>query len=124
MTEHIYAINDTVDVQVGKIQNFGAVVRLPNRKLGLIHISQVADEFVTNVGDYLKVGDKVTARVKKVTDDGKIDLTLKKKRQEAGATKTSAPQEKPFRISPFEEKLNEFLKRATQSESDGVPKVN
>ena len=122
MTEHKYRINDTVAAQVVKIHSFGAVVRLPDKRLGLIHISQIADEFVNSINDYLKVGDVVTARVKKVSPDGKIDLTLKTRRQPS-AEGTAVAKEKEFRIATLEEKLEEFLRRTAANESDGVRTV-
>ena len=70
-------IDDVVDAEIIKIADFGAFVKFGSNKKGLIHISQVADSYVKKVGDHLKVGDKVKAKVMKISPDGKIDLTLK-----------------------------------------------
>ncbi|MFH1093764.1 MAG: S1 RNA-binding domain-containing protein [Candidatus Omnitrophota bacterium] len=107
MQENELKVNDSVDVQVTKIHSFGAIVTLPDGKRGLIHISQVSDDFVKDISSYLKVGDKLTARIKKIAGDGKIDLTLRKKK------KVVVPEvrEKEFRFSHLEEKMNEFLSR-------------
>ena len=75
-------IDDVVDAEVIKIAEFGAFVKFGNRK-GLIHISQVSDSYVKKVEDHLKVGDKVKAKVIKVSPDGKIDLTLKSGKEQA-----------------------------------------
>ncbi len=107
MQESGFKVNDFVDVQVTKIHSFGAIVTLPEGRRGLIHISQVSDDFVKDINSYLKVGDKLTARIKKIASDGKIDLTLRKKK------KILVPEvrEKEFKFSHLEEKMNEFLSR-------------
>ena len=99
------AIGQTMEVEVFKITDFGAFVKISGNQLGLIHISQIADDYVKKVADHLKVGDRVTARVVQVRDDGKIDLTLKSSKEDA----SSYPRNKEFRHNIFEEKINEFL---------------
>ncbi|MBU1042821.1 MAG: S1 RNA-binding domain-containing protein [Candidatus Omnitrophica bacterium] len=118
MQEDQFKIGDTLEVEVIKIHNFGAVVKLSQNVRGLIHISQVSDSFVKNINEFLKIGDKVNARIKKISADGKIDLTLKKN------IKTVAPNPKPkekdkpkepaFGFFGLGEKMEEFLKRAEE----------
>lgn len=118
-------VDDVVDAEVIKIAEFGAFVKFGNRK-GLIHISQVSDSYVKKVEDHLKVGDKVKAKVIKMSPDGKIDLTLKSgkeqaprpprekarrpDRQDTGYREnmSSSPDGKTFKASPFEDKLKHF----------------
>lgn len=118
-------IDDVVDAEVIKITEFGAFVKFGSRK-GLIHISQVSDSYVKKVEDHLKVGDKVRAKIIKISPDGKIDLTLKSgkeqaprpqrehgrrpDRQETGYREkmSSTPHGKTFKASPFEDKLKHF----------------
>ena len=116
MQEDGFKLNDLVDVQVVKIHSFGAIVSLPDGKRGLIHISQVSDDFVKDINSYLKVGDKLSARIKKIASDGKIDLTLRKKK------KVLVPEtrEKDFKFSHLEEKMNEFLSRTEGKTEEAV----
>ncbi|MFH2137621.1 MAG: S1 RNA-binding domain-containing protein [Candidatus Omnitrophota bacterium] len=114
MEENNFKIGDLVEAEVTKIHNFGAIVKLPNNKRGLIHISQISDDFVKNISEHLKIGDKVSARIKKITGDGKIDLTLKKKKKVA----VPVAREKEFKICAFEEKLDAFLKKTGLSVQD------
>mgnify|MGYP001134334529 CR=1 FL=1 len=60
------------------IKKFGAFVELPEGKSGLVHISEVADNYVENVEDHLSVGDEVEVKVLSIADDGKISLSIKK----------------------------------------------
>ena len=98
-------IGNTVEVEVFKITSFGAFVKLANDQKALIHISQVSDDFVKNIGDYLKLGDRIKARVLNIDGD-KIDLTLKKPKDEI----SSYPKGKDFKASAFEDKLKVFLR--------------
>lgn len=59
---------------VAKIMDFGAFITLMPGTDGLLHISQIAEERVEKVGDYLKEGDKLRVKVAGVDDRGKIDL--------------------------------------------------
>ncbi|MOA08297.1 General stress protein 13 [compost metagenome] len=44
---------------------------------GLVHISEIADNYVKDVNDHLKIGDAVTVKVINVDKDGKIGLSIK-----------------------------------------------
>jgi predicted RNA-binding protein with RPS1 domain len=64
--------------KVLKIKPFGAIVSLPGNSPGLVHISQIANGFVQNVGDVLQVGDEVNVRVLSCdVASGKISLSMK-----------------------------------------------
>lgn len=103
------AIGETLEAEVFKITDFGAFVRLPGARRGLIHISQIADDYVKDISKHLKVGDKVTARVVQVTGDGKIDLTLKAQKEQLN----SYPKNKEFKTNIFEDKINSFLQQGS-----------
>ncbi len=64
--------------KVTGITNFGAFIELPDGKTGLVHISEVADNYVKDINEHLTVGDEVTVKVLNVEDDGKIGLSIKK----------------------------------------------
>ncbi len=70
-------IGSIVDGVVTGIAKFGAFVELPDKKVGLVHISEVANEYVNDVNDYLKVQDKVKVKIISVDDKGKIALSIK-----------------------------------------------
>ena len=58
--------------------SFGAFVDLGNGKEGLVHISQISDEHIRRVEDYLKIGQKVTVKVTSIDQQGRINLTMRK----------------------------------------------
>ena len=71
---------------VSKIVDFGAFVTILPGKDGLVHISQIAQERVENVSDYLKEKEEVVVKVLKIDDRGKISLTMKEVTDEDKAT--------------------------------------
>jgi S1 RNA binding domain protein len=110
-------VGDLLEVEVFKIASFGAFVRLPNKQKGLIHISQVADEYVKDVNEHLKIGDRVTAKVLTVAD-GKIDLTLKQKQEKEKHKGASGDRNKGFKFSEFENKMKAFLRKSEEKQAE------
>ena len=120
--------------KVKTITNFGAFVALPENKTGMVHISEVANTFVSDIRQHLTEGQDVKVMVIS-TEGGKINLSIK--RLEAKPQRENAPrgnfrprennpqQNLPIRTAPtpppepktadqlFEEKLKQFM-----SESD------
>ncbi len=63
--------------KVTRIADFGAFVALVGNKEGLVHISQIAEERVERVSDYLAVGQEVQVKVVEIDRQGRIRLTMK-----------------------------------------------
>ncbi|BFH71748.1 MAG: S1 domain-containing RNA-binding protein [Paenibacillus dendritiformis] len=63
--------------KVTGITHFGAFVDLSGGVTGLVHISEIADNYVKDVNDHLKIDDIVTVKVINVDKDGKIGLSIK-----------------------------------------------
>ena len=81
-------VDDVVEGKVTGITKFGAFIELPDGKVGLVHISEVADVYVNDVKDFLKEGQMVKVKVLTVDDRGKIGLAAKARdaRQSDGGT--------------------------------------
>ncbi|MHB1281434.1 MAG: polyribonucleotide nucleotidyltransferase [Acidithiobacillus sp.] len=69
---------DTIyDGKVAKIMDFGAFVTILPGRDGLLHISQISNERVSDVHDHLKEGQAVRVKVLEVDRQGKIKLSMK-----------------------------------------------
>ncbi len=66
---------------VVNITNFGAFVEIEG-KTGLVHISEVSDNYVKDIREYLKEQDKVKVKVISIDDKGKISLSIKQAMQQ------------------------------------------
>ncbi|TLU66361.1 polyribonucleotide nucleotidyltransferase [Thalassotalea litorea] len=75
----------TAEIEVGtiytgkvvRIVDFGAFVNVLPGKDGLVHISQISEERVNNVTDYLSEGQEVTVKVLEVDRQGRVRLSMK-----------------------------------------------
>ena len=65
------------DGTVVKLMDFGAFVAFMPDRQGLVHISQITDERVENIHDYLKEGQKVRVKVVDIDRQGRVRLTMK-----------------------------------------------
>lgn len=70
-------VNKIYEGKVVKIADFGAFVNLLPGRDGMVHISQIAQERVEKVTDYLNEGDVVKVRVMEIDRQGRIRLTMK-----------------------------------------------
>ena len=120
--------------KVTSITKFGAFVALPDGKSGLVHISEVAGTFVSDVHDFLTQGQEVPVKVLSISPEGKISLSVKqaqppKPRPPHGERPTrreSAPrraaQPAPVPAEPaeqtFEDKLKQFMSVSDSKQSE------
>jgi polyribonucleotide nucleotidyltransferase len=89
----------TAEVEVGRVYegtvlrllDFGAIVQVLPGKDGLLHISQIANERVNAVADYLKEGQNVRVKVIETDDKGRIRLSMKAVAAEVAATEETPP---------------------------------
>ncbi|OOF60128.1 polyribonucleotide nucleotidyltransferase [Rodentibacter myodis] len=63
--------------KVTRLADFGAFVAIVGNKEGLVHISQIAEERVEKVSDYLQLGQEVNVKVVEIDRQGRIRLTMK-----------------------------------------------
>ena len=132
-------------IQEGKvtgITKFGAFVLLPGGKSGLVHISEIANAYVNDVNDYLKVGDTVKVKILSVNEAGKVNLSIKQAQPSAPrpaqpSANTARPAYTPrpantYRSAPprggevapptgdtsFEDKLKQFMQQSDSKIND------
>ena len=129
-------VGAVLEGKVKSITNFGAFVSLPENKTGMVHISEVANTFVSDIRQHLTEGQNVKVMIIG-TDNGKINLSIKRlevkpqQRENTGRPNfrsregQQTQQPRPQRQAPpppaapktadqlFEEKLKQFM-----SESD------
>ncbi|SDG90483.1 polyribonucleotide nucleotidyltransferase [Propionivibrio dicarboxylicus] len=97
----------TADVEVGKVYegtvlkllDFGAIVSILPGRDGLLHISQIANERVNAVSDYLKEGQKVRVKVLEADEKGRVRLSMKAVTVEEGGM-APAPAPAPVVETP------------------------
>ena len=72
------SVGEIVDCAVEQIMPYGAFVRIAKTgRKGMIHSSELSYSFVKNITDVLNIGDKIQAKVIRIDEKGRIDLSLK-----------------------------------------------
>ncbi len=121
-------VGAVLEGKVKSITNFGAFIALPENKTGLVHISEVANTYVSDIRLHLTEGQDVKVVVIGV-DGNKVNLSIKrmepKPQWDRNTSREAGPQNRFVRTNPtpppapktadqlFEEKLKAFM-----SESD------
>ena len=121
-------VGTILDGKVKSITNFGAFIALPENKTGLVHISEVANTYVSDIRQHLTENQEVKVIVIGV-EGGKVNLSIKRleakpqrearpapRREDAAAKPPRAPTPPPAPKTAdqlFEERLKQFM-----SESD------
>ena len=76
--DRLYRLGDVIKGKVARVAGYGAFVELDNDIDGLVHISQISEERVENIKDFLNEGDEVSARVIKIDkEERRIGLSVK-----------------------------------------------
>ncbi|HEY8348530.1 MAG TPA: S1 RNA-binding domain-containing protein [Clostridia bacterium] len=116
-------VGSIVEGKVAGITNFGAFIQLPDGKTGLVHISEIAEEYVKDIKDHLKENQQVKVKVLSM-ENGKISLSIKKAADPKETRKTSSvPAEIDWNRNgseslSFEDRLAKFLKDSEEKIHD------
>lgn len=127
-----------------RIMPFGVFVGFGDNQTGLVHISEISKEFVSNISDVVKIGDRVRVKVIGIDEKGRINLSIrqaaetpvykKEKKREVSEKKPVRPADGDLFARndeelSFEEKLLRFkqdsdekmqtLKRNAESKRSG-----
>lgn len=81
--------------RVTGITKFGAFVALPGGGNGLVHISEIAGTYVSDVHDFLTEGQTVRVKVLGFGDGGKVNLSIKKALPENETSRSAPPRPRP-----------------------------
>lgn len=73
-----FGVGAIVDGKVTGITKFGAFVALPEGKSGLVHISEIAHTYVSEVSEHLSEGQEVKVKVIGIDQSNRINLSIKK----------------------------------------------
>ena len=82
-------VGQIVEGKVSGITGFGAFIDLPDGETGLVHISEVARNYVKDINEHLTMNQEVKVKVLSLDEKGKISLSIKKAQEPQSAK--SAP---------------------------------
>lgn len=128
-----FTVGQIVEGKVKSITSFGAFIALPENKTGMVHISEIANTYVSDIRQHLTEGQAVRAVII-AAENGKINLSLKRLEQkqpkaprparkaQPGSTPMPPPAPKTA-DQLFEEKLKAFMSES-DSKISGIRQYN
>jgi len=122
--DRLYRMGDVIKGKVARVAGYGAFVELDHDIDGLVHISQISEERVEKIKDYLNEGDEVSARVIKIDkEERRIGLSIKAADydEDALAKEVAAYDEVGEDLTTS---LGDLLDEATASESEDSQEEN
>ena len=131
-------IGDIVEGKITRVTNFGVFVDLGEGKTGMVHISEIAQVYVSEIKDFVKENDVVKMKVLNISDDGKISLSIKRAQEPIKAEKPDRREKRPYtpktetaqidssfvwtskksESASFEEMMNKFKQTSDEKFSD------
>ena len=102
-------VGNVFEGRVTSVKPFGAFVALPEGRVGMVHISEVSNEYVQDINTVLHDGDTVKVQVIQVAPDGKIALSIKRllprpartdRGPRPGGPRVRAAEARPARLRP------------------------
>ena len=72
-----FEVGSVLEGKVNGITKFGAFVSLPENRSGLVHISEIAYSYVSDVSEHLSEGQAVTVKVIGIDNNNRINLSIK-----------------------------------------------
>lgn len=127
-------VGQIVEGKITGITNFGVFVDLGDNKTGMVHISEVARSYVTDIHEFVKENDTVKMKVLSIDEGGKISLSIKraqentqkeKKERNNHSSRQSAKIDSSYTWTPkkqepasFEEMMNLFKQTSDEKFSD------
>lgn len=108
-----FTVGTLLEGKVKSITKFGAFILLPENRTGMVHISEVANTYVSDIRAHLTEGDIVRVKIIGIDESGKISLSIKRakepeRRPPRPRQDLPAPQASKAPLT-FEEKLKQFM---------------
>ena len=102
-------IGSIIKGTIKSIAPFGAFVQVDDKTSGLVHISEVSNEYIKDVNDHLKIGDEVSVKVVSF-EKGKLNLSIKQALPRPVRTAFKQAPVAPSAPPTFEDMLSKFKK--------------
>ena len=113
-------VGTVLEGKVKSITNFGAFVSLPENKTGMVHISEVANAYVSDIRQHLTEGQDVKVMIIGC-ENGKINLSIKRLEPKPQRENSGAPRREGgnFRSNNAPRREGGFQKDGDQPQNQG-----
>ena len=117
-------VGSIVEGKVTGVKKFGAFVLLPDGKTGMVHISEVSNEYIQELSTVLTEGQQVKVKVMSISPEGKIALSIKRTQPRPKPTRADTGRVWQPRVQPqkedmsFEDMMARFKSQSEEKISD------
>ena len=109
-------VGSIVEGKVTGIKKFGAFVQLPDGKTGMVHISEVSNEYIQELSTVLSEGQQVKVKIINIDQAGRINLSIKK------AQPQQERSERPGGYAPRQPRFQQRSGQAPRGRAQQQPK--
>jgi S1 RNA binding domain protein len=110
-------IGSIIEGKVVKLLKYGVIVELPEGESGLVHISEIDNNFIQDVSDYFRENDQVEVKVIGIDDKGRLQLSVRQAQPDY-VEMSRPPSRRRHRsreeLDAFEDKLSGFMKQSSE----------
>ena len=112
-------VGSIVEGKITGVKKFGAFVQLPDGKTGMVHISEVSNEYIQDLSTVLSEGQQVKVKVMSVSPEGKIALSIKRTQPRPKPTRADTGRVwQPRQQAPKEDMSFEDMMARCKSQSE------
>jgi len=105
-----YTNGEIVSGKVTGIEDYGIFLSFDDGSSGLIHISEISDDFVKDINDYAKIGDYISVKVLSVDSNSHYKLSIKALSSNLNKNKHCHINETPSGFETLKVKLDEWVR--------------
>ena len=95
-------VGNIVEGTITSVMAFGAFVDLGSNESGLVHISELSNEYVKDINTFVKKGDRVKVKIIRIDEKVKISLSMKQAEQKQEPVKKQKPAKTSARPDSFD----------------------
>ena len=89
-------VGEIVEGKITAVKDYGVFVDLGEGKSGMVHISEIAQSYVSDIREFVKEGDLVKLKIMNIADDGKISLSIKRAMEQKEAPRSERREKSQY----------------------------
>lgn len=111
----MYNLNEIIEVEVTGLENYGIFVKANNEYTGLIHISEIDNNYIKDIKKYVNVGDKIYANIIGINEEEKhLKMSIKNINYNNNDYGKRPIKENINGFLPLANKLDEWIKETLE----------
>ncbi|HOZ53747.1 MAG TPA: S1 RNA-binding domain-containing protein [Bacilli bacterium] len=106
-----YKKGDVVEATITGIENYGAFAKIDNSYSGLIHISEISDEYINSIHEYIEIDDVVNVKIiDNIDSKNQLKLSIKQANVNIKKNRNTKIKESIFGFSLLKSALPKWIK--------------